>query len=164
MPPNDDPTDVSNIGVTLKTLPNVEEQRSVTPPIVTRVDCKLPLNTNTTLGIGGGAFVDTNGDYNYRVTIEGKLPQYHLDELKKLVRNNNVIRVISAGYTGNVNFDQFTYTRTADNDEITYQPERKVDTSKGFNVTTYGEITEPLYSFQLQNKQSDKNLGKSVLD
>lgn len=138
-----------HINVIIKTPDSVEETVVVRPPVVKKVNAILPLNTQTTMGTGGRTFVNTNGDLNYRVTIDGYLFQTQLDTLKEeLLTQYDTVKVISASFTGLVNFDRFEHTR--------HVKEAEADN---------GEDMEAFYSFQLQNKQNtNKSFGQQVVN
>jgi len=145
-PPQPKDEDLAQLGEVRPTLKNPQTGNTAQPPVVTSVRGTLPLDTNTTQGTGGRTFVNTNGDMNVRMVLEGYLFRSDLKQLTSLIRTVDEVKVITEGYVGRVNFDQFKWSREEGEQRGSYTFQGKT-------------VTEPLYTFQLQSKENDNDDG-----
>lgn len=144
---------LEQLGEVRPTIRDPDRDQVVQPPIVTRVGGTLPLDTGVTQGTGGTTYVDQTGDMNVTFTMEGYLFRAELLELTELVRNAGEVQVITDGFTGFVNFTELKWDRNE-------QEQRGNYTFQGTPVT------EPLYTFQLLQKENNQNksIGQQVID
>lgn len=115
------------------------------PVSVTKLDLTLPFEIDNYQTGCGRTIVDTEADYNVRVTMEGDIIPQQLGIIFQLRQTPNQLRLTWSGQqaTGirDVSFDQIQVTRRDKHDTIEYEG------------TEY-----PCWTFQVQSKeQSDNN-------
>jgi len=115
------------------------------PLVVTNLSGILPWDLERDKTLCGENIVDTDGDLNARMTIEGYCLLSQLGELFQLRNNSSEVRLLWSGAeeTGisSVSFDQLRFDRTAEEDL----------------GEAADQITEPIFSFQLQSKEDGQD-------
>jgi hypothetical protein len=113
------------------------------PVAVTRLGGTLPWDTQRDQTLCGESIVDDSGDMNVRMVMEGVMTASDLADLFALRFNNDAVDLNWAGRSAtgikNVTFDQLKFDRTDEDD-----------------VVDVDDNTEPLYSFQLQSKETEE--------
>lgn len=139
--------DLGTVTPTIKT-PDYYEGDPITfqPPVVTRIGFTVPWNANTLMDEQGNARTFTTNSDADRFVIEGIFFLRQLDTLRELQRETDDVKVITDAYKGTVSFDQFKCDRKAETERGTYTYQGNV-------------VRSPLYTFQLQSRQSEENNG-----
>lgn len=144
-------TELSNLGYVEPALKAGDVRFQ--PAVTTRISGTLPWNLERDQSLAGESYIAQNGDMNLRVVIEGICFKSQLDSLFELREQAEEVRVITdmtdaAGVT-TVSFDQLKVDRKAEN-------------SRGSFTYQGREVTEPLFSFQIQSKENKNSGNKGV--
>lgn len=132
-----------------------EKARGITPQItngnitldpvsVTKLDLTLPFEIDNYQTGCGRTIVDTQADYNVRVTMEGEIITPQLETIFKLRATPNQLRLTWAGQDAtnirDVSFDQIQITRRDEHDTIAYDG-----------------AEYPVWTFQIQSKEQSES-------
>lgn len=136
-------TDQGTVTPTIKGDVNGTEIE-VTPVYTKEVEGTINSNDEDHTTLCGETQVEKNGDRNWRITIQGVVLKQQLERLKTLRPTDEAVRVITGGHTGDVVFDQFTWTQ-------------KDEMNQGQFTLNGTEVTEPIFTFQLQTREEGDN-------
>jgi len=120
------------------------DERRVQPVYVADVEGTSSGNSEEHKDLCGNSHLEKIGDSRWRVTLNGVITRSQLNKLKKMQPASQEVKLISNGHTGPVEFDRFTWTQT---DDLNY----------GTFFIDGEEITEPLFKFQLQTRDSENS-------
>ena len=136
-------TELLSRGVVTPTISSQHSLVEITPEATTKLNAEIHGNTTTHTDLCGTSQTETNGDTNYRITIEGVILKSTLEDLKDMQPTDEPVKLVSDIYTGEVVFDVFTVTQESDGDHGRF-------TYEGV------EVDQPVFTFQLQTKQTGK--------
>jgi hypothetical protein len=127
------------------TEPTISQNGVVVKPVsVEEIRGTSKGNSEEHTDICGNTQVKKQGDANWHVTVEAMVLKSQFEELKQMRPQDEPVRIVSDGFTGNVTFDRFTFKQKEDFNTV----ETEVD----------GEVREePLISVQLQSRAENND-------
>jgi len=129
------------------------------PISVERFGGTLPWNTDSFNLQCGETITETNGDTNIRFVFECICTYEQFFTLNQLRNEPNGIELVSAAYSGPVNFDELKFDRIADaNGAVYVDPNEIVDIvdlpiDVDANGQTIVDTNQPIYKVLLQSKE-----------
>lgn len=149
-------------------LESPDEEVVFDPMVITHLGGRMDWKVDEMRTLANEVIVENTGQDPVRFVIEGVAVQSDLEDLLLLGKNYNSVRYVGEALEFTTTFDELRFDRKAENshaskdggdDEIDNIPVGPVDRSE-----LLGDNPEPLYTFQLQNKQneSDDSMGPSI--
>jgi hypothetical protein len=120
-----------------------EIRREVDPIAVTRLGGTLPFDTDSKQLQCGETITRNDGDENIRLVMEAVITESQRETLMEMRSDPEVVKLVSAAYTGPAIFDELKWDRKTD--------------ANGAVSRTHGEIDEPIHKIQLQSKQNSES-------
>lgn len=122
--------------------------REVKPDAVLRFGGTLPFDADSTQLQDGQTVTDSRGDQNIRLNMEMAVGYSQFQQIARMRKSNNQIRLISPSYSGPATFDQIKYDRLPDANGVVFADGESVE--------------EARYTVQLQSKEQSDN--DSIID
>jgi hypothetical protein len=123
--------------------PELKSDGAYVEPIATiRLGGTIPWKTESKQLQCGETVIDNSGEMTHRLNMEAVVSHTQFKTLMEMRTSSSSVKLVSAGYTGTVTFDQLKWDQVEDANGA---------------VINGKEVNEPIYKVQLQSKQNENS-------